>query len=213
MKKVFLFLFICIFLVSCQQSTDQDTTMDSNIESDAVFFPDIEEGLTLKEALEIAHKEALKWNEEAMLFSGTSVDGDKVPTGMEGRRKHWNIEFCIPGKSDYYLVTIRDGKVLDKVHVPDEMDAMPKSQFISKVEEFKYDTPELLKRAQKITKIYPGDTFAKGYNFSFTKDLQKNVPLVMVIGWDQAKENMVYLMFDAVTGELEGEFEREQYKN
>ena len=212
MKKNLLLLFICVFLVSCQQSTDQETTMDSNIEFAVAFFPEIEMGLTLKDALEIAHKEALKWNKEAMLFSGTSVDRDKAPTGMDGRRKHWNIEFGIPGKTDVYLVTIRDGEVLDKVHVPNETDALPKSQFISKVEEFKYDTPELLKRAQKITKIYPGDTFAKGYNFGFTRHLQKNVPIVMVIGWDQAKENMIYLMFNAVTGELEDDYEREQYK-
>ena len=212
MKKNLLLLFICVFLVSCQQSTDQETTMDSNIEFAVAFFPEIEMGLTLKDALEIAHKEALKWNKEAMLFSGTSVDRDKAPTGMDGRRKHWNIEFGIPGKTDVYLVTIRDGEVLDKVHVPNETDALPKSQFTSKVEEFKYDTPELLKRAQKITKIYPGDTFAKGYNFGFTRHLQKNVPIVMVIGWDQAKENMIYLMFNAVTGELEDDYEREQYK-
>ena len=212
MKKNLLLLFICVFLVSFQQSTDQETTMDSNIEFAVAFFPVVEMGLTLKEALEIAHIEALKWNKEAMLFSGTSVDRDKAPTGMEGRRKHWNIEFGIPGKTDVYLVTIRDGEVLDKVLVPNEMDALPKSQFTSKVEEFKYDTPELLKRAQKITKIYPGDTFAKGYNFGFTRHLQKNVPIVMVIGWDQAKENMIYLMFNAVTGELEDDYEREQYK-
>jgi hypothetical protein len=49
---------------------------------------------------------------------------------------------------------------------------------------FKYDTPELLKKAQKITKIYLGDIFAKGYNFGFTKDPEKNIPLVKVIGWD-----------------------------
>ncbi|MGE7925732.1 hypothetical protein ACQKND_21440 [Viridibacillus arvi] len=213
MKKNLLLLFICVFLVSCQQSTDQDTTMDSNIESEVAFFPDIEMGLTLKEALEMAHKEALKWNKEAMLYSGTSVDKDKVPTGMDGRRKNWNIEFGIPGKTDFYLVTIRDGKVLDKVHVPNEMDAMPKSQFISKVEDFKYDTPELLKVALKTTKIYPGDTFAKGYNFGFTKHLKKNVPIVQVIGWDKAKKNMIYLMFNAVTGKLEDNLEREQYKN
>jgi len=58
MKKNLLLLFICVFLVSCQQSTDQDTTMDSNIETEVAFFPDIELGLTLKEAL--------KWSKEAM---------------------------------------------------------------------------------------------------------------------------------------------------
>jgi len=148
-----------------------------------------------------------------MLFSGNSVDKDNTPTGMDGKRKHWNIEFGIPGKTDFYLVTIRDGKVNEKVHVPTGLEVMPKSYFIARVEEFKYDTPELLKKGQKITKIYPGDTFAKGYNFSFTKALQKNIPIVMVIGWDKDKENMIYLAFNAVTGELEEEFEKEQYKN
>ncbi|MEY2373405.1 hypothetical protein [Lysinibacillus capsici] len=213
MKKFFILLFICVFLASCQQSKDHDTTTDSNKKSEVAFSPDMEMGLTLKEAIEIAQKEALKWNKEAMLYSGNSVDKDTTPTGMEGRRKYWSIEFGIPNKKDYYLVTIQNGKVLDKVHVPNELNAMPKSHFISSVEEFKYDTPELLKRAQKITKIYPGDTFAKGYNFSFTKDSQKNIPIVMVIGWDQSKENMIYLLFNAETGELEEEFEREQYKN
>ena len=51
--------------------------MDSNIESAVAFFPDIEMGLTLKEAIEIAHKEALKWNKAAMLYNGSSVDRDE----------------------------------------------------------------------------------------------------------------------------------------
>ncbi|WP_432355598.1 hypothetical protein [Sporosarcina sp. A2] len=213
MKKNLLLLFICVFLVGCQQSADQNITADSTVVSKVTFSPDTEMGLTLKEALEIAHKEALKWNKKAMLYSGTSVDKDKTPKGMEGKRKHWNIEFGLPDKTDYYLVTIRDGKVLDKVHLPNELKPMTKSHFISRVEEFKYDTPELLKKAQKITEIYPGDTFAKGYNFGFTKDPEKNFPLVMIIGWDRAKKNMIYSMFNAVTGELEEVFEKEQYKN
>ncbi|REB06641.1 hypothetical protein DVB69_12430 [Sporosarcina sp. BI001-red] len=213
MKKSLLLLFICVLLVSCQQYADKNSTEDSNVVSEVTFTPNTEMDLTLKEALEIAHEEALKWNKKAMLYNGTSVDKDKTPTGMEGRRKHWNIEFGIPDKTDYYLVTIRNGKVLDKVHLPNELKPMSKNYFISTVEEFKYDTPELLKKAQKVTKIYPGDIFAKGYNYGFIKDPEKNFPLVMVIGWDQAKKNMIYSMFNAVTGELEEEFEREQYKN
>ncbi|MFJ7407100.1 MULTISPECIES: hypothetical protein [unclassified Lysinibacillus] len=214
MKKKILFLFICVlFLVSCQQRTNQEKPIDSNIESEVAFFPDTEMSLTLKEAIEVAQKEALKWNKEAMLFSGNSVDNDKTPTGMDGKRKHWNIEFGIPGKTDYYLVTIRDGKPNENAHVPAGLEVMPKSYFINSVGEFKFDTPELLKKGQKITKIFPGDTFAKGYNFIFTKDPQKNIPIVMVIGWDQDRKNMIYLEFDAVTGDLEGEIEKEQYKN
>lgn len=54
MKKFFLLLFICVFLASCQQSTDHDTTLDSSKKSEVAFSPDMEMGLTLKEAIEIA---------------------------------------------------------------------------------------------------------------------------------------------------------------
>ncbi|WP_245844042.1 hypothetical protein [Oceanobacillus rekensis] len=163
--------------------------------------------------MRLAQKEALKWNKEAMLYNGSSVDRDETQTGMEGRRKHWNIQFGIPNKTDWYVVTIRDGKVWGETHLPNELDSMPENYFISNVKEFKYDTPKLLKKSQKITKIYPGDTFAKGYNFGFTKDPKKNFPLVMVIGWDETKKSMIYLMYNAITGELEEKIEREQYKN
>ncbi|MGE7839800.1 hypothetical protein ACQKNX_03310 [Lysinibacillus sp. NPDC093712] len=153
MKKNLFLLFICIFLVSFQPSTFQDTTMSSNKKSEVSFFPDTEMSLTLKEAIEIAQKEALKWNKEAMLYGGNSVDKDNTPTGMEGKRKHWNIEFGIPGKTDFYLVTIRDGKANEKAHVPAGLEVMPKSYFIASVDEFKFDTPELLKKGQKNTKI------------------------------------------------------------
>ncbi len=65
------------------------------------------------------------------------------------------------------------GKCGKKTHLPNELDRMSESHFISSVEKFKYDTPELLKKGQEITKIYPGDIFAKGYNFGFTKDPEK----------------------------------------
>ncbi|MBB6454948.1 hypothetical protein HNQ94_003437 [Salirhabdus euzebyi] len=169
--------------------------------------------LTLQEAMEVAQKEALKWNKEARLYLGISVDRDETPTGMDGRRKHWNFQFGTPGKKDLYLVSIRDGEVWKTKHFPNELDSMPKNYFISDIEEFKYDTPELLKKGKKITKIYPGDIFAKGYNFGIKKDSEKKIPLVMVIGWTKTKKSMIYLLFNAITGELEERFEREQYKN
>ncbi|WP_264755140.1 hypothetical protein [Bacillus solitudinis] len=39
-----------------------------------------------------------------------------------------------------------------------ELDSMPESYFVSGLEEIKYDTPELLKKGQEITEIYPGVT-------------------------------------------------------
>lgn len=67
----------------------------------------------------------------------TTLCVDKDPTRMEGKRKHWNIEFRIPGKTDFYLVTIRDGKAIDKAYVPAGFEVIPKSYFIASVEEFK----------------------------------------------------------------------------
>ena len=209
MKKNLLLLFICVLLVGCKQGVH--STTDCNLEVESTSNTGM--SLTLKEAIEIAQNEAIKWNKEAMLYSGSSVDRDETQTGMDGRRKNWNIQFGIPGKTDLYIITIRDGKVYKETHLPNELDSMPEIYFISNVEEFKHDTPELLKKGQKITEICPGDTFAKGYNFGFTKDPQKKIPLVKVIGWDQSRKSMIYLMFNAITGELEEEFEREQYKN
>ncbi len=172
-----------------------------------------EKSLTLREAIKIAQEEAIMWNKEARVYFAISVDRDKTPTGMDGRRKHWNIQFGIPGKTDWYLVTIRDGEVGEKLHLPEELKPMPESYFLSYVEEIQYDTPELLMKAQNLVQLYPGDTFAKGYNFGFTKDPQKNMPLVMVIGWDWSKQNMIYLLFNAKTGGLEQINQREQYRN
>lgn len=216
MKRILILLLICILSISCQAKenppSDHELSSDSN-SNETTVSSNKEVGLTLTEAIDIALKEALKWNKKANLYFGISVDKDKTQTGMNGKRKNWNIQFGIPGETDWYLVSIRDGKVRKTKHLPDELDSMPKSSFISDAENFKYDTPELLKKGQKITNIYPGDTFAKGYNFGFKKDPKKDSPLVMVIGWDKARKNMIYLMFNGTTGELVKKIEREQYKN
>ncbi|WP_229720280.1 hypothetical protein [Oceanobacillus neutriphilus] len=40
--------------------------------------------LTIKEAIELAYSDAVKWNEDAKLIDGTSVDNDEEPTGVMG---------------------------------------------------------------------------------------------------------------------------------
>ncbi|MDY0410408.1 hypothetical protein ACFFIS_16505 [Virgibacillus soli] len=213
MKKSIKLLFILVALVGFQQSAQRSFAMGLDIKVEPSFSSNMNRSLTLKEAIEIAQREALRWNKDAMLFFGLSVDRDESPTGMDGRRKHWNIQFGIPGKTDLYLVTIRDAKVWKTTHLPNELESMPEKYFIPSFEVFKYDSPELLNKGLKITNIYPGDIFAKGYHFGFTKSTEKNMPLVMIIGWDKSRKSMIYLLFNAITGELEEEFEREQYKN
>ncbi|GGP14202.1 hypothetical protein [Oceanobacillus neutriphilus] len=78
--------------------------------------------------------------------------------------------------------------------------------------DIKYDSPELLKKAKEIRDLYPGDFFAKGYNFGITTDDRNGITLIKVIGWDKALKNMKYILFNAETGEFYTEFEREQYR-
>jgi hypothetical protein len=194
---------ICLFFVS------DNNPVYSQTENEA----EAGMGLTLKDAIKIAQEEALKWNKRANLYHGLSVDNDEVPTGMDGRRKDWTFQFGIPNKTDLYLVFIRNGKVWKTLLVPDEIKKLPENYFITDTKKIAYDTPGLLKKGKKITNLYPGDLFAKGYNFGVSKDPNKNIPLVLVIGWDKPKKSMIYLMFNATNGELFNKIAREQYRN
>lgn len=170
--------------------------------------------LTLKQAIKLAYSDATtSWNKHAKLIDATSIDRDKTQKGGNGKRRYWNITFGLINSKDLYLVNIHDGKVNEHAVFPNEGDEFrPESYFITDLSEIKYDTPELLRKAKKITKLYPGDIFAKGYNFRITKGPGKNIILVKIIGWDKERKNMKYLMFDGKTGELHHHFEREQYK-
>ncbi|MFF2176190.1 hypothetical protein ACFVT8_07005 [Lysinibacillus sp. NPDC058147] len=64
-----------------------------------------------------------------------------------------------------------------------------------------YDSPELLQKALKIGGIYPGKDWAKGYNFMLRKDIERNVPLLLVIGWNSEQTKMEAAGFNAATGE------------
>lgn len=185
--------------------------MPNKLNSASVFSAHTEKSLTLKEAIIIAQQEALKWNKRAMLYNGLSIDRDELPTGFDGKRSAWNFQFGIPGQTDFLLVNMRDGQIWKTLYLPNELDTMPENYFISNIKDIKFDSPELLIKGKKEVELYPGDVFAKGYNFGITKDPQKNIPLVMVIGWDQSKKSMIYLMFNTVTGELENRVERRQY--
>lgn len=68
MKK-FAVSFILFFLSLVNYSTPAYSQMIND---------DVEMSLTLKDAIEVAQKEALKWNKEAMLFNGLSVDIDET---------------------------------------------------------------------------------------------------------------------------------------
>lgn len=69
------------------------------------------------------------------------------------------------------------------------------------MKDIKYDSPELLKKALKMGRIYPGKDWAKGYGFFLIKDTVRNINLMLVIGWNSDQTKMKNAGFNASTGE------------
>ncbi|RYG70854.1 hypothetical protein EU245_15360, partial [Lentibacillus lipolyticus] len=71
---IVLSFFTLIFNAYGKETAENERSETSNTEI----------SLTLQEAIEIAQKVARKWNKEARLYFGISVDKDKTQTGMNG---------------------------------------------------------------------------------------------------------------------------------
>lgn len=164
---------------------------------------DKQQELTIKQAIELANPSALKWNKNAQLLQAINIDLDKSGKliGSNGKRKHWNISFGVPDTNMYFLVTIHDGKIDQTSDVTgDDSSPYPKKEFIQ-MNDMKYDSPELLQKALKMGSIFPGKDWAKGYNFMLIKDTERNVPILLVIGWNRDQTKMEAAGFNASTGE------------
>lgn len=178
-------------------------SLPDNDNQSAIVTTNLSIELSLNEAIKIASQNALKWDKKAQLYSGTSVDNDEGITGDDGKRRYWNILFGIPDTNRIFLVQIKDAEIKESVDITSKGDTpMPKNYFIDDLSEIKFDTPELLKKAKEITELYPGDNWAKGYNFGISKDIEKNVILIDIIGWNKQRDKMKGLQFNANTGEL-----------
>ncbi|WP_418300910.1 hypothetical protein [Lysinibacillus fusiformis] len=158
--------------------------------------------LSIIQAIELAFPSALKWNKDAQLLQAINIDLDKPGNsiGSNGKRKYWNISFGVPDTNKNFLVTIHDGKI-DRVHdlTGEGTSPFPKTEFVL-MEDVKYDSPELLKKALKVLDIYPGKEWAKGYNFILRKDTERNINLLQVVGWNRDQTEMKSSPFDALTG-------------
>lgn len=159
--------------------------------------------LSIIQAIELAFPSALKWNKDAQLLQAINIDLDKPEKliGSNGKRKHWNISFGVPDTNKYFLVTIHDGKI-DMVNdlTGEGTSPFPKTEFVL-MRDVKYDSPELLKKALKVGGIYPGKEWAKGFNFLLRKDIERNINMLQVIGWNRDQTEMKSAPFDASTGE------------
>ena len=77
------------------------------------FDVDKQGELSIKQAVELALPQALKWNTEAQLLHAVNIDLDKPAKsiGSSGKRKYWNIAFGVPDTNKFFLVTIYEGKI------------------------------------------------------------------------------------------------------
>lgn len=160
--------------------------------------------LSIKQAIELAYPSALKWDENAQLLNAIYIDlEDKTEKfiGSNGNRKYWNISFGVPDTNKYFLVTIYKGKIKDTNNLTNQGDSpYPKKEFIA-LADIKYDSPQLLKKALKLSIVSPGKDWAKGYNFMMQKDPETNTTLLFVIGWNSEQTEMRAAAFNASTGE------------
>lgn len=99
------------------------------------------------------------------------------------------------------MIIIRKGKIdqADDLTAHD-VSPYPKKEFVI-LEDIKYDSPELLKIALKMSSIYPGEYWAKGYNFMLKKDTERNINLILVIGWNSDQTEMKAAGFNVSTGD------------
>ena len=59
----------------------------------------------------------------------------------------------------------------------------------------------MLKKALKMDNICPGKDWAKAYNFMLSKDTERNINLIFVIGWNSDQTKMIAAGFNASTEE------------
>lgn len=199
MKKL---VFIVLLLLISISMAEKGLARTLKLTDDTLETVEHQE-LSIKQAIELAFPSALEWNKNAELLDAISIDLDKPgkSIGSNGKRKYWNISFGVPDTNKFYLVTIYEGKIVQANDLTGEgTSPYPQKEFIQ-LEDIKYDSPELLKQALKMGNIYPGKDWAKGFNFMLKKDTERNINLLLVIGWNSDQTEMTAAGFDASTGE------------
>lgn len=199
MKKI---IIVCLLLLISFEIVEKVPAHSIKSIKDSLAVFENQE-LSLKQAIELAHLSALKWDKNAQLLQAVNIDLDKAEKsiGENGKRKYWNIDFGVPETNKIFLVTIHEGKISQANDVTGKGDSpYPKEAFI-KMEDINYDSSQLLKKALKSGDIHPGKDWAKGYNFMLRKDTETNIPIMLVIGWNIDQTKMKAAGFNVTTGE------------
>ena len=200
MKKI---IFVVLLLIISIGAVEK-VSVGSIESTEGTFKVDEQQELSIKQAIELAYPAALEWDKNAQLLDAINIDLDdkaEKSIGINGKRKYWNINFGVPDTHKNFLVTIYKGEIEEKKDLTvDGNSPYPKKDFIA-LEDIKYDSPELLKKALKMGNVYPGKDWAKGYNFMLIKNRETNIIMMLVVGWNSDGTEMKAAGFNVSTGE------------
>ncbi|GEN85937.1 hypothetical protein [Oceanobacillus sojae] len=200
MNKAILIVFLLLISLYTFEKIPAHSRESAENKSAAIEYQD----LTIKQAIKLAYPSALKWDKNALLLRAVDIDLDEKSNeviGRNGKRKHWNIAFGVPDTNKFFLVTIHNGKIDAINDLTNQGDTPYFKKEFTQIDDIHYDSPELLKKALKTGRLYPGKDWAKGYNFILLKDIEKNISFISVVGWNRGQTQMREVSFNVETGE------------
>lgn len=152
---------------------------------------------SLKEAYEIAIKEAKKWNDNAKLYRMISVGNkeDSYENMIDGKRLRWNFSFGVPNSIGSYDIMVHNREVVLKLEVPEVKFIYPFVEF----DKINIDSIDALEIAKKNFDIQPGAHWAKGYHFKLYKIEDNNILQVVC---DDSDGYVTKIGIDATTKEI-----------
>ncbi|OGO78690.1 MAG: hypothetical protein A2Y23_03570 [Clostridiales bacterium GWB2_37_7] len=190
MQKKYLYVYVLIILIS---STSYLILNVKDNESPT------NKALTLEQVYKLSFEKAQSWDGQALLANISSFDRadiDSYRDVVNGKRRFWNVVFNSPKVNKSYLLTIEDGKIVDEKVVDEEISIIE----LLEIDNFKFDSLYMLKKAKKLYKLDPGKGWANGYHFTLRKI--NNKPIITIIGED-SKGYFSRVHFDLNTGDVE----------
>ena len=207
------FIFINHGVISNKRVTD--TVKNNDLIATITPTQSDEDGtLTLKEAIDLAYPEALKWSKNAKLVSIWSADPNNEYMesgevwGQNGKRDRWNMYFSttdpFPKGNDYqeFLVSIIGGKIEEADPVENDLT----NKLFSK-DDLRLDSSDALKIAIDKKGIKPEEDWAMGYHFrleygSFYDYHPDEEILILQVYGQSPNGNWAYVAFDEKSGKI-----------
>ncbi len=159
-------------------------------------------GFTMKEAYEVAYKEAQKWSEDAYVIQITSTDfhdTENCENGVKGKRNCWSFLFESKKKDVQYAMYIDHGvpTAVQEVRSPG-FQAIP-------MEEISIDTSELYDLA-RLQGLQGGKDWAFGYHYTlqytYLNGTDKTPTLTYTIRGINQEEKEEKIIVDPITAKL-----------